>query len=96
MKLKYIKTAVRGYIGQSTSQARLILHRLHFYRYADGYLRFTVRNNVELMTPHEANVEMLIKELEAIGLPVGGAGPLRWLARIRRPRHQLQALFLYR
>ncbi len=44
-------------------------------RYADGYLRFTVRNNVELMTPHEENVELLIKELEAIGLPVGGAGP---------------------
>lgn len=44
-------------------------------RYADGYLRFTVRNNVEFMTPHEANVELLIKELEAIGLPVGGAGP---------------------
>ena len=44
-------------------------------RYADGYLRFTVRNNVEFMTPHEANVELLIKELEATGLPVGGAGP---------------------
>jgi sulfite reductase beta subunit len=44
-------------------------------RYADGYLRFTVRNNVEFMTPHEANVDLLIKEIEAIGLPVGGAGP---------------------
>ncbi len=44
-------------------------------RYADGYLRFTVRNNVELMTPHEENVGVLIKELEAIGLPVGGIGP---------------------
>lgn len=44
-------------------------------RYADGYLRFTVRNNVELMTPHEANVALLVEALEAIGLPVGGAGP---------------------
>jgi sulfite reductase beta subunit len=44
-------------------------------KYADGYLRFTVRNNVELMTPDEEKVELLIKELEAIGLPVGGAGP---------------------
>jgi sulfite reductase beta subunit len=44
-------------------------------RYADGYLRFTVRNNVEFMTPHEANVDLLIKELATIGLPVGGAGP---------------------
>ena len=44
-------------------------------KYADGYLRFTVRNNVEFMTPHEENVELLIEELEAIGLPVGGIGP---------------------
>jgi sulfite reductase beta subunit len=44
-------------------------------KYADGYLRFTVRNNVEFMTPHEENIALLIEELEAIGLPVGGAGP---------------------
>jgi sulfite reductase beta subunit len=44
-------------------------------KYADGYLRFTVRNNVELMTPDEKKVELLIQELEKIGLPVGGAGP---------------------
>lgn len=44
-------------------------------KYADGYLRFTVRNNVEFMTPHEENIELLIEELEAIGLPVGGIGP---------------------
>lgn len=44
-------------------------------RWADGYLRFTMRNNVELMTPHEENVEPLIAALQAIGLPVGGIGP---------------------
>ena len=44
-------------------------------KYADGYLRFTVRNNVELMTPEEKNVDLLIRELEKIGLPVGGIGP---------------------
>lgn len=44
-------------------------------KYADGYLRFTVRNNVELMTPNEKNIPLLIKALEEIGLPVGGSGP---------------------
>jgi sulfite reductase beta subunit len=44
-------------------------------RHADGYLRFTPRNNVEFMTPNEEKVELLVKELEAINLPVGGIGP---------------------
>ncbi|MDH4127849.1 MAG: dissimilatory-type sulfite reductase subunit beta [Spirochaetota bacterium] len=43
-------------------------------KYADGYLRFTVRNNVEFMTAKQENVEPLIKELEALGHPVGGTG----------------------
>ena len=44
-------------------------------RHADGYLRFTPRNNVEFMTPDEDKVELLVKELQAINLPVGGIGP---------------------
>jgi len=44
-------------------------------RYGDGYLRFTVRNNVEFMTPDQDKVELLINALEKIGLPVGGVGP---------------------
>jgi sulfite reductase beta subunit len=44
-------------------------------RHADGYLRFTPRNNVEFMTPDEEKVKLLVKELEAINLPVGGIGP---------------------
>jgi sulfite reductase beta subunit len=44
-------------------------------KYADGCLRFTVRNNVEFMTPIEGNVTALIKELETLGHPVGGTGP---------------------
>ena len=44
-------------------------------RHADGFLRFTPRNNVEFMTPDEEKVELLVKELEAINLPVGGIGP---------------------
>lgn len=43
-------------------------------KYADGYMRFTVRNNVEFMTPHWSNVEPMIQELEAMGHPVGGTG----------------------
>ena len=44
-------------------------------KYADGFLRFTTRNNVEFMTADESRVEPLIEELEATGFPVGGAGP---------------------
>jgi sulfite reductase beta subunit len=44
-------------------------------KYADGHLRWTVRNNVEFMTSNEGNVAPLIQELEAIGHPVGGTGP---------------------
>lgn len=43
-------------------------------KYADGHLRWTVRNNVEFMTPSRQNADALIKELEAIGHPVGGTG----------------------
>lgn len=44
-------------------------------KYADGFLRFTIRNNVEFMTPNQGNVDPLIKELEGLGHPVGGTGP---------------------
>jgi len=43
-------------------------------RYCDGHLRFTVRNNVEFLTPNGENVEPMIRDLEAMGFPVGGAG----------------------
>ena len=41
-------------------------------KYADGHLRFTVRNNVEFMTDKEENIEPLMAELEKQGFPVGG------------------------
>lgn len=41
-------------------------------KYSDGYLRFTVRNNVEFSTPAQENIEPLIAELEQAGYPVGG------------------------
>jgi sulfite reductase beta subunit len=43
-------------------------------KYADGYLRWTIRNNVEFMTSNWDNVEPLIKELQDSGHPVGGTG----------------------
>ena len=43
-------------------------------KYCDGHLRFTSRNNVEFLTTHENNIEPLIKDLEALGHPVGGTG----------------------
>jgi sulfite reductase beta subunit len=43
-------------------------------KYSDGYLRFTSRHNVEFLLSKEANIEPLIKDLEAIGHPVGGTG----------------------
>jgi len=43
-------------------------------KYADGFLRFTIRNNCEFMTTSRENVDALIKELNDHGYPVGGTG----------------------
>ena len=43
-------------------------------KYSDGFLRWTMRNNVEFSTPTESNVTPLIQELESLGHPVGGTG----------------------
>ncbi len=43
-------------------------------KYAEGFLRFTIRNNIEFMLAKKENVDTLIKELEALGHPVGGTG----------------------
>src|SRR5271157_2707897 len=43
-------------------------------KYCDGHLRFTSRSNVEFMTPKKENVEPLIKDVQKLGLPVGGIG----------------------
>jgi len=43
-------------------------------KYSDGYLRFTSRHNVEFLLTKEENIEPLIKDLEALGHPVGGTG----------------------
>lgn len=43
-------------------------------KYCDGHLRFTSRYNIELMTPNEKNVDVIIGELKKLDLPVGGTG----------------------
>lgn len=44
-------------------------------RYCDGFLRFTIRCNVEFSTPKEENVELIIKAVkEELGFPIGGTG----------------------
>jgi sulfite reductase beta subunit len=44
-------------------------------KHCDGYIRWTTRNNVELMTPDESKVEPLKKELMDRGYTIGGIGP---------------------
>ena len=43
-------------------------------KYCDGYLRWTSRNNVEFLVTDSANIDGLIKDVEAYGFPVGGTG----------------------
>jgi len=43
-------------------------------KYCDGYFRFTSRHNVEFMTDKQENIDPLIKDLKAMGHPVGGIG----------------------
>ena len=42
--------------------------------FAEGYMRFTMRSNVEIAVSSVAKVEPLIAELEKNGFPVGGTG----------------------
>ena len=43
-------------------------------KYCDGHLRFTSRNNVEFLFTDQSNIGPLIKDLDALGHPVGGIG----------------------
>ncbi len=43
-------------------------------KYCGGFLRFTSRHNVEFMTDKQENIDLLIKDLNALGHPVGGMG----------------------
>lgn len=41
-------------------------------KYCDGFLRFTSRHNVEFLLTNQENIDPLIKDLKALGHPVGG------------------------
>ncbi|MFC2035545.1 dissimilatory-type sulfite reductase subunit beta [Chloroflexota bacterium] len=43
-------------------------------KYCDGYLRFTSRNNIEFLLANKANIDPLVEDLRAMGLPIGGTG----------------------
>src|SRR4030066_184268 len=43
-------------------------------KYAEGFVRFTIRSNIEYMVSDEKKVDPLIAELEKHGFPVGGTG----------------------
>lgn len=43
-------------------------------KYSEGFVRFTIRNNIEFLCSTKENADKLIEELEAIGHPVGGTG----------------------
>ena len=42
--------------------------------YGDGYVRFTIRSNIEFMVATEAKVGPLVEKLVSEGFPVGGTG----------------------
>ena len=43
-------------------------------KYCGGYLRFTSRHNVEFLLTDKSKIDSLIKELDAMGHPIGGIG----------------------
>jgi len=43
--------------------------------YGDGFIRFTIRSNIEFMVADEAKVQPLVEKLQKEGFPVGGTGP---------------------
>ena len=77
-----VHTAESGaklYSIRASSGRLLSINKIRMYcdladKYCGGHLRFTSRHNVEFLTDKEANVEPLIKELQAMGHPVGGIG----------------------
>jgi sulfite reductase beta subunit len=42
--------------------------------FAEGYFRFTIRNNIEYMLADQSKVDPLIEKLNSEGFPVGGTG----------------------
>jgi len=65
---------VRAASGRLTSIQKIRMYCDLADKYCDGYLRFTSRHNVEFLMDKADNIEPLIKDLAAMGHPVGGIG----------------------
>ena len=73
------ETGARLYTVRSASGRLLSIDKIRMYceladKYCDGYIRFTSRHNVEFLFTKKENIDPLIKELNAMGHPVGGIG----------------------
>jgi sulfite reductase beta subunit len=67
------------YTVRSASGRLLSIDKIRMYcdladKYCDGYIRFTSRHNVEFLLTKKENIDPLIKDLEAMGHPIGGIG----------------------
>ena len=73
------ETGAKLYTVRSASGRLLSINKIRMYcdladKYCDGYVRFTSRHNVEFLFTKKENIDPLIKELNAMGHPVGGIG----------------------
>jgi sulfite reductase beta subunit len=73
------QTGAKLYTVRAASPRLLSIQKIRAYcdladKYCDGHLRFTSRHNVEFMFTDESRIEPLIKDLAALGHPVGGMG----------------------
>ena len=67
------------YSVRAASSRLLSIDKIRMYcdladKYCGGYLRFTSRHNVEFLLSKQENIDPLIKDLKALGHPVGGIG----------------------
>jgi len=72
-------TGAKLYTVRAGSPRLLSINKIRNYcdladKYCGGYLRFTSRNNVEFLLSDQSKVDPLIKDLAALGHPVGGVG----------------------
>lgn len=76
----FVHTAESGdelYTVRIGSPRLLNVNSLRFFtkmadKYCEGYLRFTSRSNLEMMTTNKENIDPMIKEFQDNGWPTGG------------------------
>ncbi len=71
------ESGAKLYTVRAGSSRLLSIDKIRAYadladKYCDGYLRFTSRHNVEFLLTDESKIDLLIKDLNALGHPVGG------------------------